>query len=149
MKAHHQKLASPVTIIFNAVFKEGKWPEACREKTKVVIPKVANPETLADFCNISCNPFLYKVLEGVGLDDLRDVISPEPVQYGGIKGCSVDHLLVNLFDTILEPMEARASSVVLSIEYKGAFNRLDHKECLSQLQWLGATQTMINLTPSF
>ena len=149
MKKHHQLLVTPVTMIFNAVFKEGKWPDAWKEETTVVIPKVANPETLADCRNISCTPFLSKVLEGVLLDDLRGVIAPDPVQYGGIKGCSVDHLLVDLFDAVLEPMEAGASSVVLGIDYEKAFNCLDHRECLVQLQRLGASQMMINLTRFF
>ena len=149
MKKHHQLVVAPVTLIFNAVLREGKWPDAWKEETTVVIPKVANPETLADCCNISCTPFLSKVLEGVLLDDLRGVIDPDPVQYGGIKGCSVDHLLVDLFDAVLEPMEAGASSVVLGIDYEKAFNGLDHRECLRQLRRLGATQTMLNLTRSF
>ena len=148
MKKHHQMIAAPVTRIFNAVFKEGRWPEAWKEETTVVIPKVANG-ILADCRNISCTPFLSKVLEGVILDDLRLAITPDPVQYGGIKGCSVDHLLVDLFDAILEPMEGGASSIVLGIDYEKAFNRLDHRECLDQLHRLGASQTTINLIRSF
>ena len=136
-------------MIFDAVFNEGRWPDAWKEETTVVITKVANPESLADCGNIICTPFLSKVLEGVLLDDPRGVIAPDPIQFGGIKGCSVDHLLVELFDAVLEPMEAGASSIVLGIDYEKAFNRLDHKDCLDQLRRLGATPAMLNLTRSF
>ena len=95
VKAHHQQLVEPVTEIFNAVFRTGKWPTAWKDETTVVIPKVPNPEGLGDCRNISCTPFLSKVLEGILLDDLRASIPVDPIQYGGIKGCSVDHLLVD------------------------------------------------------
>ena len=147
-KAHHQLLTKPATNIFNAVFKSGRWPTAWKQETTVVIPKVSNPSTLAECRNISCTPFLSKVLEGVILDDLRAEVPVDLIQYGGIKGCSVDHLLVDLFDTVLEPLESGASSVVLGIDYEKAFNRLDHQVCLDQLGALGASPTTVSMIRS-
>ena len=148
-KAHHQLLTKPATNIFNAVFRSGRWPTAWKQETTVVIPKVSNPSTLAECRNISCTPFLSKVLEGVILDDLRAEVPVDAIQYGGIKGCSVDHLLVDLFDTVLEPLESGSSSVVLGIDYEKAFNRLDHQVCLDQLVALGASPTTVSMIRSF
>ena len=149
VKAHHQLLDPAVTTIFNAVFRTGRWPRTWKTETTVVIPKVTTPEGLGDCRNISCTPFLSKVLEGVMLDDLRTEIPLDKVQYGGIKGCSVDHLLVDLFESILEPLETGSPTLVLGIDYEKAFNHLDHGECLKQLRLLGASRTTLDLTQSF
>ena len=149
VKAHHQLLAPAVTIIFNSVFRSGRWPSAWKTETTVVIPKVPNPANLGDCRNISCTPFLSKVLEGVLLDDLRAEVPLDPSQYGGMKGCSVDHLLVDLFEAVLEPLERGSPSLVLGIDYEKAFNRLDHEECLRQLEALGASTTSIDLIRAF
>ena len=149
VRKHHQHLAVPARIIFNSVFRTGKWPRAWKNETTVVIPKVNNPESLAECRNISCTNFLSKVMEGVVLDDLRSQIPVDPAQYGGIKDCSVNHLLVDLMEQVLEPLEGGASSIVLRIDYEKAFNRLDHAECLEQLRLLGASGASLNLVRSF
>ena len=149
MKTHHALFAAPVTTIFNAVFRTNEWPSAWKNETTVIIPKVNNPESLAQCRNISCTPFLSKVLEMFILEDLRAEIPLDPVQYGGVKGCSVDHLLVDMLDNILRPMEGGNASVVLGIDFEKAFNRLDHGECLRQLERLGASGPSLELIRSF
>ena len=149
VKAHHPLLAEPVSRIFNAVFRTGSWPSAWKTETTVVIPKVAAPESLADCRNISCTPFLSKVLESILLEDMRKEIPEDLVQYGGIKASSVDHLLVDLFDQVLEPLEAGSPSLILGVDFEKAFNRLDHNECLDQLAKLGAGKATLALTRSF
>ena len=93
--------------------------------------------------------FLSKVLESVLLDDLRKEIAPDLVQYGGIKRCSVNHLLVNLYESVLSPLVKGDPSIVIGINYKKAFNRLDHQECLRQLRQLGASDVSLGLVRAF
>ena len=149
VKRHYSKLALPVSKIFNAVFDQGEWPTRWKEETAVVIPKVPNPSSLAECRNISCTAFLSKVLESVVLEDLRSEIEQDPDQYGGVKKCSVDHLLIDLYDKLLSPLEEGNVSVLLGIDFEKAFNRLDHGECLKQLRDLGASPTSIALVRTF
>ena len=149
VKAHHPLIAYPVTKIFNKVFDEGEWPAAWKTETTVVIPKIPNPETLADCRNISCTPFLSKVMESILLDDLRKEIPDDIIQYGGLKGSSVDHLLVDLLDRALQPLEEGGASLVLGIDFEKAFNRLNHEKCLLQLSRLGASEPSLALVRSF
>lgn len=149
MKEHHQLLAVPVQRIFNAVFASGCWPSQWKEETTVVIPKVNNPESLAECRNISCTPFLSKVLESVLLEDLRKEIPVDPLQYGGLKGSSVDHLLLDLLDEVHGALDVGRPAAVLSIDFEKAFNRLNHQECLKQLRELGASQQSLTLIRSF
>ena len=149
VKAHHQWLVEPVTRIFNAVFRTRVWPGAWKTETTVVIPKVPTPDSLADCRNISCTPFLSKVLESILLEDLRTEIPDDKIQYGGVKATSVDHLLVDLFERVLEPLEEGCPSLVLGIDFEKAFNRLDHGKCLDQLANLGASRPSLALVRSF
>ena len=148
-KSYHHLLVAPATRIFNAIFSSSSWPARWKEETTVVIPKVGNPETLADCRNISCTAFLSKVLESIMLDDLRAEIPVDVLQYGGLKGCSVNHLLMDMYDNVLEPLDSGAYVTVLGIDYEKAFNRLDHSECLRQLEMLGASPQTLALIRSF
>ena len=142
-------MAVIVRLLFNAAFRDARWPAKWRTETTVVIPKTSCPSSLAECRNISCTPFLSKVMESLLLDDLRREIDPDPIQYGGIKGCSVDHLLIDIHHEILGALDKGNPAVVLGIDYEKAFNRLDHGECLRQLRRLGASETSIGLVRAF
>ena len=80
---------------------------------------------------------------------MRKEIAPDLTQYGGLKGCSVDHLLVDLLDQVLEQLDSGCPSLVLGVNYEKAFNHLDHHECLAQLERLGATPASVGLVRLF
>ena len=149
MKAHHAKLVKPATMMFNAALAAGRWPSRWRRETAVIIPKVAAPASLSECRNISCTNFLSKVLEMFLLEDLRSEVEEDLTQYGGIKGVSVNHLLVDIWDSILRPLDGGEHAIVLGIDYEKAFNRLDHRECLAQLEALGASPSTIRMIASF
>ena len=89
------------------------------------------------------------MLESFLLEDLRSEIPLDPAQYGGLRGCSVDHLLVDAWDSILRPLDKGKHAVMLGIDLEKAFNRLDHGECLRQLRGLGASDASLCLVRSF
>ena len=72
---------------------------------------------------------------------LREEIPEDPVQYGGVKGSGVDHLLVEVWERILGGLEVPDVAVsLLGVDYEKAFNRMVHNECLNQLALFGASQ---------
>ena len=149
VKAFHHDLAVPARTIFNAVLRDAKWPTKWKTETTVVIPKCNNPGSLSECRNISCTPYLSKVLESVLLEDLRNEIPIGNSQYGGLKSCSVNHLLIDLFDKVLGGLDEGNHAIVLGIDFEKAFNRLDHGQCLEQLRALGASETSVSLIRSF
>ena len=149
MKKHFEAFVKPVTKIFNSVLRHAAWPRKWKTETTVVIPKVPNPASLSECRNISCTAFLSKVLESVILKGLREEIEEDPCQYGGIKKCSVNHLLTDLFEAVLAPLDEGNPSVIVGIDFEKAFNRLDHQNCLKELRRLGASEASLNLVRSF
>ena len=148
-KKYWEKIAVPVMIIFNAAFATGEWPSRWKTESTVVIPKGPNPTNLSECRNISCTPFLSKVLESFLLEDLRTELEQDVTQYGGIKDCSVNHLLVDLLDRVLRPLDEGDPSVVVCVDFEKAFNRLDHAVCLNELRRLGASDHSLQLVRSF
>ena len=149
MKAHHEAIALPAMLIFNCILLHQSWPKRWKVETAVIIPKNSNPTELGECRNISCTPFLSKVMETVLLADLREEIQPDPTQYGGVRACSVNHLLVDLLDEVLGALDVGDPAVVLGIDFEKAFNRLDHRECIKQLELLGASPCSLALVASF
>lgn len=149
MKLYHGNFVEPVRTIFNAIIRTSSWPTKWKEESTVVIPKTTNPTSLSECRNISCTSFLSKVLESQLLIDLRREIPPDNTQFGGNKGCSVDHLLTELLEGVLSSVDKGNPAVLLGIDYEKAFNRLDHKECLKQLRLLGASEASLGLVRSF
>ena len=71
-------------------------------------------------------------------------------QLGGMKGAGTEHYLVELYQMILETLEdPRAASVLTSIDYAKAFNRLDFLHCLEALAAKGASTEIIGIVASF
>lgn len=81
---------------------------------------------------------------------LRDELVPDPNQYGGKPKCGIEHMLVNLWETILTSLEGgENAAILLGIDYEKAFNRKEHAVCIEQLQRLGASQGSISLVRAF
>ena len=69
--------ARPVAYIFNAINRDVRWPTKWKREHITVIPKNPKPSSLSECRNISCTPYLSKVLEGVVLEKLRkELLTP-------------------------------------------------------------------------
>lgn len=91
-----------------------------------------------------------KILEGQVLLQLRRELEPDPTQYGGIPKCGVEHMLLDLWDDVLEGMEGgKSAAVMLGVDYEKAFNSMEHGVCLEQLRCLGALDGSLSLVRAF
>ena len=81
---------------------------------------------------------------------LRRELEPDRSQYGGIPKCGVEHLLLDLWEEILGGMEGgKSAAIILGVDYKKVFNRMEHSICLEQLWALGASDGSISLVRAF
>ena len=142
--------AVPAARIFNAINKTGKWPKRWKKEHVTVIPKCPKPDGLRECRNISCTPYLSKVLEGVLLKKLRGELRADPDQYGGEKGCGAEHMIMEIRDRVLRVMDdGDTAACLLGLDFEKAFNRMDHGQCIRQLEKLGASKESIILVRAF
>ena len=143
-------LAIPLANIFNCITFTREWPICWKKEYVTIIPKKANPTSLSDLRNISCTLLASKMYESYVLDWLKEEVKLRGNQYGGMKGLSTDHLLVGLWQRVLENAEDyRAATVITSIDYSKAFNRMSYQECLAALARNGASTPTLELVGSF
>ena len=114
-------LAVPLTNIYNCITVTRQWPACWKIEYVTVIPKKSTPESLGDLRNISCTLLASKIYESYVLDWMKLEVALRSNQYGGVKGLSTDHLLVNLWQQVLENAEDyRSGTVIASIDYSKA-----------------------------
>ena len=127
-------LAIPLTDIYNEITRSRIWPSCWKKEFVTVIPKIPTPESLADLRNISCTMLSSKVYESYVLDWMKSEVKLRSNQYGGVKGLGTEHVLVQMWQRILEDLDDyRAATVVTSIDYSKAFNRMSYQKCLEAL----------------
>ena len=114
-----------------------------------IIPKKSSLESLADWRNISCTLLASKIYESYVLDWLKSEVSLRSNQYGEVKGLSTDHLLVEMWQKILENAEDYRAATIITSHYSKAFNRMGYQECLAALARNGPSTPMLELVATF
>ena len=150
VNAASKAISSPVADIFNDIIRTLVWPIEWKREYVTVIPKKPMPESLADLRNISCTPFLSKVFESYVMKRAQEEITLKNNQFGGVKGCSTTHLIVELLQEMCENAEDyRSATVLAAIDYSKAFNRVSFQHCLEAFRKKGSSTPIIRLLSSF
>ena len=143
-------LAAPLTHIYNTITATSTWPLKWKEEFVTPIPKKSIPQGINDLRNISCTALFSKVYESFVLGWLNEQVGMRANQLGGMRGAGTEHYLVEMYQLVLESLEdPRAASVLTSIDYAKAFNRLDFLHCLKSLAAKGASTELISIVSSF
>jgi hypothetical protein len=112
-----------------------------------------NPESEDDLRPISLTAFFSKVLEQFIVMWLLDVIGEKIDfrQYGGTKGNSVAHYLIELINFILFNQDSREPRAVLAclVDFSKAFNRQDHSILVTKLSDMGVPGWLLRLVVAF
>ena len=142
--------AMPLTLIYNEITTSRIWPACWKKEYVTVIPKTASPTALGDLRNISCTLLASKIYESYVLDWLKSEVRLRTNQYGGVRGLGTDHVLVQMWQRMLEDLDDyRAATVVTSIDYSKAFNRMSFQKCLLALAKKGACNQVLQLVATF
>ena len=143
-------LAIPLCNIYNEVISTHVWPVKWKVEYVTIIPKTAHPESFGDLRNISCTLLASKILESYVLEWAMEEVATKTNQYGGVKGCSGTHMIMKVWQKILANLEdRRAATILTSIDYAKAFNRLSFQKCLTSFAKLGATLPILKLLATF
>ena len=91
-----------------------------------------------------------KVYESYVLNWAGEQVKLKVNQYGGIKGSSTAHVLLNIVQDICENTEDyRAATVITLIDYAKAFNRLSFQHCLRAFAGKGASNQILPILATF
>ena len=94
------------------------------------IAKVSEPESEDDLRPISLTHFFSKVMEQFIVTWLLEIFGDKLDfrQYGGTKGNSITHYLIELINFILYNQDCKDPTAVLAclVDFSKAFNRQDH-----------------------
>ena len=134
----------------NLSFLRYEWLIPWRRETQNVIPKNPSPTNLDELRNLSCMNLMSKLMESILLERLKGEITLNTNQYGGIVGSGSNHLLINMWDRILEGLsEGRTAVLLVAVDFSKAFNRMNHDECLRALAEKGASTESIKMVAAF
>ena len=143
-------LAIPLTDVYNEVTSSGVWPITWKKEHVSVIPKCSVPSSLHDLRNISCTLLVSKVLESYVLGWAMEEVKIKRNQYGGVKGCGPAHLMIEVWQGVCEDLEdSRAATLLTSVDYAKAFNRVSFQHCLRSFASHGASTEIIRLLATF
>ena len=143
-------LSVPLTHLYNHITSSTQWPQDWKTEFVTPIPKTTMPQSPNDLRNISCTMLFSKVYETFVLNWLTGQIGLKHNQFGGVKGCGSEHLLIKMWQDVLESLEDPRGAVLLtSIDFCKAFNRQDFNHCIRTLKNKGASPPILRVIASF
>ena len=147
------ELAQPLTKIINEIVRSAHWPAHWKQEYVTPIGKISKPETEDDLRPISLTPFFSKVTEhfvvGWLLEHIKSHIDFR--QYGGMKGNSITHYLIEFINFILFNQENSAPTAILAclVDFSQAFNRQNHNILITKLSDMGVPAWLLKIVMSF
>jgi len=146
-------LAPPVCAIWNSSIRESYTPTIWKSGDVCPIPKV-NPPTRVekDLRPITLSPQLSKCLEFYPREWLLELYKDlmDPHQYGSLKGSSTALALVELTHEWIAAMEEPGAVLrILFLDFRKAFDRVDHHILLSKLREQNIPAFLVDWLASF
>ena len=147
------ELSLPVSKIINSISRTGKWPKQWKLEHIVPIGKIPLPESEDDLRPISLTAFFSKVCEAFVvmwlLDFIKDKIDFR--QYGGSKGNSITHYIIEFINFILSCQDSVDQTAILAcmVDFSKAFNRQNHNLLIVKLCDMGVPGWLLRIVIGF
>ena len=153
LKEFAAELTSPISKIFRAILKTNKWPDDWSIEHGLALKKKQVPETEADLRIISLTSFWSKSLETFIIEWLDKEIGTKLdfSQYGGLKGQSTSHYLIELINFIHfnQDLSNPIATLAIMYDFSKAFNRQDHNTLITILSDMATPAWLLKIVMSF
>jgi hypothetical protein len=147
------ELAEPACKIFANIAKSGHWPKSWRVEYGLPLQKQANPVNEDQLRIISLTSFFSKVFERFVVSWLLHYVGEQMDwgQFGGLKGSSISHYLINFVNFILCNQDLQVPHAVLAvmIDFSKAFNRINHNIVITILSEMGVPGWLLRIVIGF
>jgi hypothetical protein len=123
--------------IFNSCIQNKYFPDFLKTAKVVPIPKVANSKSPAELRPISIQPVVAKLFEECLFFqhsrylEMNQIIFP--TQYGFRSKHSTFHALINITDFIYECLDKNEVCMLVTLDIRKAFDRVDHEVIFRKL----------------
>ena len=153
LKEFPVELAKPLSNLLTKIVQSAEWPQQWKIEYTTPIGKIPQPESEDDLRPIALTFFFSKVMEQFVVMWLLDIIGDKIDfrQYGGMKGNSTSHYLIELINFILYNQDNIEPTAVLAclVDFSKAFNRQDHSILITKLSDMGTPSWLLNIIISF
>ena len=153
VKEFAPELSTPVSRIITNIIQSGEWPNQWKMEFISAIGKIPLPETEDDLRPISLTSFFSKVTEQFVVMWLLEYIGDQMDfrQYGGSKGNSITHYLIEFINFILLNQDTHTQTAILAcmIDFSKAFNRINHNLLITKLSDMGCPGWLLKLVIAF
>ena len=132
----------------------GEWPKHWKVELVIPIPKTRNSCNEDDLRPISLTPFLSKLTEKFVVNWLLEHIGDKIDfrQYGGQKGNSTSHYIIEFLNFILSCQDSRNEQIAVlacMVDFEKAFMRQDHSILITKLSDLNVPGWLLRLVVTF
>ena len=138
-------LIPEITYMYNLSFQTSIFPSVWKEALVVPIPKVGNLSLVQNYRPISLLPLPGKIMEKIVHKQLSDHLDENFLlsekQHGFRKSHSTAHSAAQLVEFVNHKMDARKPTLAVYIDFRKAFDCVQHNVLLDKL-------TRLNLHPS-
>ena len=153
VKNFSDELSPPVCNILNNIFQSAVWPDQWKKEYVTPIGKVPLPDSEDDLRPISLTNFFSKVAEHFVVTWLLQYIGDQLDirQFGGSKGNSITHYIIELINFILSHQEDTAPTAILAclVDFSKAFNRQDHEILITKLSDMKVPGWLLKIVIAF
>ena len=152
VKEFKEELAYPLHRLVNNITQSGVWPEQYKIEYITPIAKTTLPQNEDDLRPISLTAFFSKCMEQFVVQWLLEYIGDKMDfrQYGGTRGNSISHYLIEFINFILHQQELGDTAVLAClVDFSKAFNRQDHNILITKLSDLGVPGWLLKLVIAF
>ena len=153
IKEFSVEIATPLCRIINEIATSAIWPSKWKREYITPIGKIPSPETEDDLRPISLTNFFSKVTEHFVVMWLLDYIGHliDFRQYGGMKGNSITHYLIEFINFVLSNQESTVPTAILAcmVDFSKAFNRQNHHILITKLSDMGVPAWLLRIVMAF
>jgi hypothetical protein len=154
LKTFSDILSPAITNIINASFRESKVPRVWKLANVTPLPKtVAIEDFNKDLRPISLTPTLSKIAESCIIEqEIRPTLlkAMDPNQFGFVPNSCTTFALISMLHRWLENTDGTGSRVrVALLDYRKAFDLVDHNILIAKLFSLGVKPTVVNWIADF
>ena len=132
------KISQPLTKIINLSFTEGIFPSKLKIAKVISIFRKGDPEVLSNYRQISLLPIFSKIFETLMYERiysfLKELKLIYPLQFGFREHHCIDHVLINITESIRSTLDGRRYSCGIVIDLQKAFDTVNHEILLTKLE---------------